>query len=106
VKGSWIEQLFASELFIRQVRAAGRFVPAQDELERLLRWLDEGGGTLTVKELARRFNLPEDFAAGLVNSATRVLNTEARQCLVFDHLRVTLAYAPLIQQFGLSIPSR
>jgi hypothetical protein len=90
-----------SEFFVHQARSAGRLAPTREELTGLLHALDEANGTLSVKELGRLLRCSSDDIVGMVSCAKRVLNSEARSCLVFDQIRVTLVYEALAQQFGL-----
>ncbi len=98
---AWVDRLLGSEFFVHQARSAGRLAPTREELTGLLHALDEANGTLSVKELERLLRCSSDDIVGIVSCAKRVLNSEARSCLVFDQMRVTLVYGALAQQFGL-----
>jgi hypothetical protein len=98
---AWVDRLLGSEFFVHQARSAGRLAPTREELTGLLHALDEANGTLSVKELGRLLRCSSDDIVGMVSCAKRVLNSEARSCLVFDQIRVTLVYEALAQQFGL-----
>jgi hypothetical protein len=99
---AWVARLFGSEFYVHQAESAGRLAPTQEELTGLLHALDEANGTLSVKELGRRLGCSSDDILGIVSCAKLVLNSEARSCLVFDQMRVTLVREALAQQFGLS----
>lgn len=80
---AWIEALFKSKVFAEQKKLAGRQVPPDEQVARILCTLSESGGTLTSAALARQVDRPLVRLPGLLAALQRLLNVEGYA--VVDH---------------------
>lgn len=101
---SWVDQLFASEVFAAQQKLAGRMAPAENQLRRLLAVLDERKGSAITATIAQRLNIPEFRVSSILAAVRRVLNVEGYAVISFDDgaKTVTLNLDLLRSQFGLA----
>ena len=99
----WVEQLLLSPVLAQQKKLAGRHVPSDAELVRILTILDGRGGKLTTRALARLVNLHEIRLTGLLAKLIRVLNIDGYAVLEVENASdtVELNVALLRKQFEL-----
>lgn len=99
----WVEQLLRSPVLEQQKKLAGRHVPSDAELVRILTILDGRGGKLTTRALARLVNLHEIRLTGLLAKLIRVLNIDGYAVLEVENASdtVELNVALLRKQFEL-----
>lgn len=81
---SWIEQLFASELYQEQYKRAGRNPPNPDTIRKVLEALTERQYTLLKSVLAQQSGEPEIRLNGLLAMMRRILNVEGYPVLSVD----------------------
>lgn len=86
----WITALVNSPIFVAQKKLAGRTVPGDDDLTRLLVALDSRGGKMTTAALARAINCPPIRFRGLLAVAQRVLNVDGYAVLARDEASDTV----------------
>jgi PglZ domain len=99
----WIKELFSTPIYAAQKQLAGRGVPSDDEMRRLLDALDASGGRLSQTALAQSLRQPVLRMSGLVSAAARVLNVDQSPVLRLERSTnaVTLDRALLRAQFAL-----
>jgi hypothetical protein len=104
----WISALLACPLFEGQKRLAGRAVPADEVLARLLSALDASGGKMTAMALARRLEMPLFRLRGLLAVVGRVLNIDGYAVLGRDEPSDTIELNRdlLLRQFDLLAEDR
>jgi hypothetical protein len=88
---SWITALLASPILAEQKRLAGRTVPADELISKLLTALDRRGGKLTATALARAIEYPSLRLPGLLAVMQRVLNIDGYAVLTRDEASDTIA---------------
>jgi hypothetical protein len=100
---AWIQRLLSSALFAEQKRLAGRGVPPDTTISRLLAALDARGGKMTAVATARTLAIPEVRLPGLLVHVERVLNIDGYQVLNRDETSATveLNRELLFKQFDL-----
>jgi hypothetical protein len=81
---TWIDDLFRSAVFERQVKQAGRSAPVVDKIRRFLSALDERGGTILRQALAQKLGEPELRIPGLIAAMQRILNVDGYPVLSLD----------------------
>ncbi|MFN9878490.1 MAG: BREX-2 system phosphatase PglZ, partial [Planctomycetota bacterium] len=72
----WVNLFLKSPVYDEQKQLAGRGVPADELLAKLLSSLDQRGGKLTSVALARALAFPEVRLPGLLAKAQRILNVD------------------------------
>jgi hypothetical protein len=87
---AWITALLASPILAEQKRLAGRTVPADDLIIKLLTALDRRGGKLTATALARAIEYPSLRLPGLLAVMQRVLNIDGYAVLTRDEASDTI----------------
>ncbi len=87
---TWIDALFASPLLAEQKKIAGRAVPAEAVMAKLLSALDQSGGKLTSTALARAISYPPLRLRGLLAVMQRVLNIDGYAVLTRDEASDTV----------------
>jgi hypothetical protein len=99
----WLQAFMASPIFAAQKHLAGRAVPADAIITRLLTALDRRGGKLTATALARAVEYPLLRLRGLLAVLQRVLNIDGYAVLTRDEASdtVELHRDLLCKQFGL-----
>ena len=100
---AWIPALLASPILAEQKRLAGRTVPADEIISKLLTALDRRGGKLTAPALARAIEYPPLRLRGLLAVMQRVLNIDGYAVLTRDEASDTIALQRdlLCRQFDL-----
>jgi hypothetical protein len=95
--------LLLSHVYEEQKRLAGRSVPADPVITRLLQAIDERGGKITSAALARAIQMPPLRLRGLLAIAQRVFNVDGYEVLSRDDVSDTikLDLALLLKQFDL-----
>jgi hypothetical protein len=88
---AWITALLASPILAEQKRLAGRTVPADEIISKLLTALDHHGGKLTATALARALEYPSLRLPGLLAVLQRVLNIDGYAVLTRDEASDTIA---------------
>ena len=87
---AWITALLASPILAEQKRLAGRTVPADEIIIKLLTALDHRGGKLTATALARAIEYPSLRLRGLLAVMQRVLNIDGYAVLTRDEASDTI----------------
>ncbi len=87
---AWITALLASPMLAEQKRLAGRTVPADEIIMKLLTALDRHGGKLTATALARAIEYPSLRLPGLLAVLQRVLNIDGYAVLTRDEASDTI----------------
>jgi hypothetical protein len=87
---AWITALLASPILAEQKRLAGRTVPADEIIGKLLTALDRRGGKLTATALARAIEYPSLRLRGLLAVMQRVLNIDGYAVLTRDEASDTI----------------
>jgi hypothetical protein len=100
----WVTAMMESELFESQKSLAGRQVPDDDTIKKIISTLDQNGGKMTIQSLARATEFPPGRLRGLVAVLQRILNIDSYQVLWRDDATQTfeLNRELLLQQFGLT----
>ena len=100
---AWIDRLLKSPVLDQQKRLAGRNVPPDEQLGRLLAILEARGGKLTTVALARALAFPELRLPGLLAKIQRLLNVDGYAVLNRDDTSETveLNRELLLKQFDL-----
>jgi hypothetical protein len=100
----WLAVLLGSELYREQMRRAARTPKIQEEVPRLLRFLEARGGSMLRSALAQELGLPLFRIDGLVQSAGRVLNLDGYEVIAYDRAAetVVLNLELLRSQFGIA----
>lgn len=80
----WVVALFASAVYESQKDLAGRTLPAEAVLIRMLTALDSRGGKMTSPALARAINYPPLRLPGLLAVVQRVLNIDGYAVITRD----------------------
>jgi hypothetical protein len=101
VRLAWLDSLFASEIYVAQRRLAGRGVPEDDLVSRILTALAMRGGRMTRAGLSQALEIPIFRLGGLVSATRRVLNVDQAQILRDDGDDVVLDLALLRAQFAI-----
>lgn len=101
---TWIDRLFAADLFAAQRRQAARTALSDERIRTILTALDGRGGRLTSAALARRLGVPRFRLEGIVSALRRILNADGYDVLSVDEASetVVLNRALLDAQFGLT----
>ena len=86
----WIQAFFASPILAEQKHLAGRTVPADEIIIKLLTALDRRGGKLTSTALARAIDYPLLRLRGLLAVMQRVLNIDGYAVLTRDEASDTV----------------
>jgi len=86
----WVTALLASPIYDGQKQNAGRNLPAEDVLNRLLTVLDGRGGKMTSAALARAINYPPVRLRGLLAVVQRVLNIDGYAVVTRDESSDTI----------------
>jgi len=86
----WIQAFFASPILAEQKHLAGRTVPADEIIMKLLTALDRRGGKLTSTALARAMDYPLLRLRGLLAVLQRVLNIDGYAVLTRDEASDTV----------------
>lgn len=99
----WINALLASPILSEQKALAGRAIPPNEILTKLLTALDRRGGKLTSTALARAIDYPPLRLPGLLAVMQRILNIDGYAVLTRDEASdtVELNQHLLCQQFDL-----
>jgi hypothetical protein len=102
-QAEWISRLLLSHVYEEQKRLAGRSVPADPVITRLLQAIDERGGKITSAALARAIQMPPLRLRGLLAIAQRVFNVDGYEVLSRDDVSDTIQLdrALLLKQFDL-----
>jgi hypothetical protein len=102
-QAEWISRLLLSHVYEEQKRLAGRSVPADAVITRLLQAIDERGGKITSAALARAIQMPPLRLRGLLAIAQRVFNVDGYEVLSRDDVSDTIQLdrALLLKQFDL-----
>jgi len=102
-QAEWISRLRLSHVYEEQKRLAGRSVPADAVITRLLQAIDERGGKITSAALARAIQMPPLRLRGLLAIAQRVFNVDGYEVLSRDDVSDTIQLdrALLLKQFDL-----
>ena len=87
---AWITTLVSSPLFAEQKKRAGRAVPSDEVMIRLLAVLDDRGGTMTSAALTRALDCPALRLRGLLAITQRVLNIDGYAILTRDEASDTV----------------
>ena len=87
---AWIQAFFASPILAEQKQLAGRTVPADEIIIKLLTALDRRGGKLTSTALARAIDYPLLRLRGLLAVMQRVLNIDGYAVLTRDEASDTI----------------
>ena len=87
---TWLNQLFASAVLAEQKAHAGRAVPGDDVIRKILSAVNEQGGKMMAAALARKMDLPPFRLYGLVAAVQRVLNVEGYSILTRDEASDTI----------------
>jgi PglZ domain len=87
---AWITALLASPILAEQKRLAGRTVPADEIIIKLLNTLDCHGGKLTATALTRAIEYPSLRLRGLLAVMQRVLNIDGYAVLTRDEASDTI----------------
>lgn len=100
---NWIEALINSSIYENQRATAGRAVPNDELMRRLLTALHNHGGKLTSTALARSLNLSPMRLRGLLAISTRVLNVDGFPVFDRDEASdsISLNLELLLSQFDL-----
>ena len=100
---AWIQAFLVSPILAEQKHLAGRTVPADAIIMKLLTALDRRGGTLTLTALARAMDYPLLRLRGLLAVLQRVLNIDGYAVLTRDEASdtVELHHDLLCRQFDL-----
>lgn len=103
---NWIDAFCASSLLAEQKKIAGRAVPADAVIVKLLTALNHHGGKLTSTALARAMTYPPLRLRGLLAVMQRILNIDGYAVLTRDESSdtVELNRELLCQQFDLLQP--
>lgn len=101
----WVKALLASPLLAVQKTLAGRSVPPDETIIKLLAALDRRGGKLTVTALPRAMEYPALRLPGLLAVMQRLLNIDGYAVLTRDETSdtVELNRDLLCRQFDLSV---
>ena len=67
---TWLEQLFALVVLAEQKAHAGRAVPGDDVIRKMLTAVNEQGGKMMAAALARKMDLPPFRLYGLVAASS------------------------------------
>ena len=86
----WITAFLASPILAAQKRLAGRTVPADEIIIKLLTALDHRGGKLTATALARAIEYPSLRLRGLLAVMQRMLNIDGYAVLTRDEASDTI----------------
>jgi hypothetical protein len=86
----WVTAFLASPILAAQKRLAGRTVPADEIIIKLLTALDHRGGKLTATALARAIEYPSLRLRGLLAVMQRVLNIDGYAVLTRDEASDTI----------------
>jgi hypothetical protein len=107
VGAEWTAALFASPIYLEQIKLAVRGAPDQEILTKLLTGLDRRGGTAVKQALAQELGMPSFRVDGLIQNISRILNIDGYEVLTFDRSSdtVTLNVKLLRTQFDLENPS-
>ncbi len=99
----WVKRLVESPVFNDQRRLAGRGIPADDIVLKLLTAIDGHGGKMTVVALARTLMFPELRLPGLLAKMQRLLNVDGYAALSRDESSNTIELNRdlLLKQFDL-----
>jgi len=99
----WVSRLIACPVFEDQKRLAGRGLPSDEVLTKLLSALDERGGKMTSVALARGLEFPAVRLPGLLAKAERILNVDGYDVLRRDEGSDTIELNRdlLLKQFDL-----
>jgi hypothetical protein len=81
---TWIDRLFKSPVFTRQMELVGRSAPPTERIQRFLSALDDRGGTILRQALAQKLGEPEFRIPGLVAAVRRILNVDGYAVLSVD----------------------
>ena len=87
---TWIDRLFASELFAAQRVQAARTALPEERIRTLLEALDQRGGKLTRGALAERLGVPPFRLGGIVSALRRILNVDGYDVLSVDEAAETV----------------
>jgi hypothetical protein len=87
---AWVEAFLASPILGEQKYLAGRAVPADELIIKLLTALDHRGGKLTSTALARAINYPSTRLRGLLAVMQRLLNIDGYAVLTRDETSDTV----------------
>jgi hypothetical protein len=88
----WLMTLLASPTFGAQKKLAGRAVPADEVLAKLLVAFDRRGGKLTATALARAIDYPPLRLPGLLAVVQRILNIDGYAVLTRDEASDTIEF--------------
>jgi hypothetical protein len=99
----WLLELFASPLYKSRKKVAGRSVPGDDVLAKVLLSLDSSGGSLNLNALARIIQYPATHTRSTLIVIQRILNVDGYVVVMFDPTSntVKLDRELLYQQFSL-----
>jgi hypothetical protein len=99
----WIDELFASEVYVAQRLLAARAGPPDAQMRRLLEAMAERGGNLSRMALAQRLDLPPVRLNTFLMLARRALNVDQKPVLSIDEESgtIVLDHGLLEEQFRL-----
>jgi hypothetical protein len=100
---SWLTALLGSSILASQKKLAGRAVPADETLTKLLMVLESRGGKMTSTALARAIEYPPLRLRGLLATAQRIFNIDGYGVLTRDEASDTIEFNHelLCRQFDL-----
>lgn len=99
----WVDRLLSSPVFNEQKQMAGRGIPTDDVLAKMLATLDQRGGKMTSIALVRALGFPEVRMPGLLSKAQRILNVDGYAVINRDDASDTIELNRdlLLKQFDL-----
>lgn len=99
----WLTALLESDIFEAQKTLAGRQIPSNEVIEKIVGTLDGNGGKMTIQGLARATEYPPVRLRGLVAVLQRILNVDGFSVLRRDDATQTIELNRelLLQQFAL-----
>jgi hypothetical protein len=100
---NWITALLASPILVSQKKLAGRALPTDETITKLLLVLDNRGGKMTSTALARSVEYPLLRLRGLLATAQRIFNIDGYGVLTRDDASDTIEFNRelLCRQFDL-----
>ena len=100
---NWITALLASPILVSQKKLAGRALPTDETITKLLLVLDNRGGKMTSTALARSVEYPPLRLRGLLATAQRIFNIDGYGVLTRDDASDTIEFNRdlLCRQFDL-----
>ena len=102
-EAGWIAALLESAIYLEQSKLAVRGAPAAELMTKLLKGLDDRGGTAVKQALAQELGMPPFRVDGLIQNVSRILNVDGYEVIGFDRASdtVTLNVGLLRTQFDL-----